>query len=283
MKETPRKIGGDNNKRGNRYEDFFVLFRLIQFAPRVISGGAMIRLKEQAGSPVDDLLLEEPEAFHYHQLKADKSITWGESAQKLEREFLAQKAECESVQQPFKLMLVVRDEGRKQSLAEKMPEALTSCTTVFQFPELARPSDLALRRDILGETLKEIRASRADSVTEDQHIVRAFHIAWVDHEPDTEGFCVLGGVIDKINEWRIGRLRHDWDNRPEEWGEAEKILASIPGLHWWADRGYFEWEYPPTDRGLCPEPCTSEGFHRFLHRLIERKPTSFVEFERLLP
>src|SRR4051812_38557202 len=84
MNESQRKIGGDSNKRGNRYEDFFAVFRAVQFGPRVM-GGLVVRLREQAGCPVDDLLLVEPQSFHYHQLKADKAITWGEADRKLER------------------------------------------------------------------------------------------------------------------------------------------------------------------------------------------------------
>lgn len=60
MSESQRKIGGDSNKRGNRYEDFFAVFRLVQYAPKVIDEGTAVRLKEQANCPGDDLLLVEP-------------------------------------------------------------------------------------------------------------------------------------------------------------------------------------------------------------------------------
>lgn len=283
MSESQRKIGGDSNKRGNRYEDFFAVFRLVQYAPKVIGEGTAVRLKEQANCPVDDLLLVEPEAYHYHQLKADKAITWGEAGRKLEREYLAQKAECEASERPFRLVVVVADEGRRKSLTENMHADLAGCTTVFLFPALARPSDLALRKDVVGETLGELCAGRAAGVAEHQHVVRAFHTAWVDHEPDAGGFCVLGDLIARIREWGIGRLRHDWLDRPTEWADAQRVLDSISGLRWWVDRGYFEWEYPPTDRGLSQEPCGSESFKRFIQRLVETKPSSFAEFERLLP
>jgi hypothetical protein len=222
MSENQRKIGGDNNKRGNRYEDFFAVFRLIQFAPKVLKDGLVVRLKEQAGCPVDDLLLVEPKASHYHQLKADKSITWGEADRKLEKEFRAQKTECQKAKCNFKLIVVVADERRRKSLTDNMPADLARCTSIFLFPTLARPSDLALRKDVVGDTLGELCARRSASVTEHQNIVRAFHTAWVEHEPDAEGFCALESVIARIREWGIGRLRHDWNDRPEAWGEADR-------------------------------------------------------------
>ena len=283
MSESQRKIGGDNNKRGNRFEDFFAVFSLVRCATKVIDEGSVVRVREQAGCPVDDLLLVEPEASHFHQLKADKAITWGEAGRKLEKEYLAQKAACEAATISFWLVVVVADEGRKKSLTDNMPADLAGCTTVFLFPVLARASDLALRKDVVGDTLGELCAGRAAGVAEHQHIVRAFHTAWVEHEPDADGFCVLGTLIAKIREWGIGRLRHSWVDRPAAWAEAERVLNSISGLRWWVDRGYFEWEYPPTDRGLSQEPCGSESFKRFIQRLVEMKPSSFAEFERLLP
>ncbi|MGL4551658.1 MAG: hypothetical protein ACRC33_10755 [Gemmataceae bacterium] len=283
MSVSHRKVGGDNNRRGNRYEDYFVVFRLVQYAPRVVRDGVAVRLREQAGCPVDDLLLVEPGASHYHQLKADRAITWGEAGRKLERECRGQMSACEAAGIAFRLVVVVADEARRQSLAVNMPADLAGCTTVFLFPRLARPSDLAVRADLVGESLGELCAGRAAGTAEHQHVVRAFHAAWVDHEPDAGGYCVLGALISKIREWGIGRLRHDWVDRPAAWADAEAVLRSIPGLRWWVDRGYFEWEYPPADGGLSPEPCGSESFGRFTDRLVETRPSSFAQFERLLP
>lgn len=283
MSQSQRKIGGDSNKRGNRFEDHFAVFRLVQYALKVIQQGIVVRLKEQANCPVDDLLLEEPEMSHYHQLKTDQAITWGEAGRKMEKEFLAQKAQCEALHRPFSLVVVVSHEGRKKSLTENMHASLAECTIVLLFPVLARPSDLALRRDFVEQTLAELCAGRAAGIAEHQHMVRAFYTAWVEHEPDADGFCVLSNLIAKIREWGIGRLRHDWGERPAEWAEAERVLNSINGLRWWVDRGYFEWEYPPTDSGLFQDPCGSESFERFIQRLVSEKPSSFADFERLLP
>src|SRR5688500_13325189 len=115
MVKDRRKIGGVSNKRGNRYEDYFAVFRLMQWAPKVIDKGSVVRLMEQAGCPVDDLLLLEPRSHHYHQLKADKSITWGEAKGKLREEFREQRRRCEAAKEKFKLILVVADEARKKS------------------------------------------------------------------------------------------------------------------------------------------------------------------------
>lgn len=282
MDARQRKVGGDNNKRGNRFEDFFAVSRLIEYAATVIDSRMLIRLREQAGCPVDDLLLLEPAVAHYHQLKADKAITWGEAGRKLELEFLAQKEQCQTAQIDFRLVVVVADPDRKKSLTEDMPADLADCTSVLLFPRMARPSDLALHVN-LASALLDLSAGRRTSVTEFQHIVRAFHAAWIDHTTDVEGYCVLGDLIASIRKWGIGRLRFTWVDRPLEWVTAESILNSIPGLSWWVDRGYFEWEHRPRESGLSLEPCNSESFRRFIDRLVQERPSSYTEFERLLP
>lgn len=164
MSTDPRKIGGDNNKRGNRYEDLFVIFRLLEYAPSVILDGCPVRLKEQAGCHVDDLLVVTPKLHRFHQLKADKAITWSAKGNKLTKEFLAQKAACQQIGRACELVVVVADPAS-----------------------------------------------------------------------------------------------------------------------WWVDRGYFDWEFPPADNGLFKEPCHSESFRRFVDRIITDRPSTFADFEKLLP
>lgn len=288
MADNPRQIGGLSNKRGNRYEDLFAVFNLISFTPRFIIDGQLMRLREQTGLPVDDLWIEEPGRDRFFQLKADKAITWGEANGKLANEFRRQKALCEarveqSSERQFALTVVVADEGRHASLCNGLPEDLRDCTDVFLFPAYARPSDMALPGGLLDEALGEICASRNAGVSDRQHLLLGYHAAWVDHQPDAEGFCTLTGVLTTVRALGAGKLRHHWTDRPTDWAKAEAVLNGIAGLCWHVDRGYFEWAYPPTDSGISPEECESLGFLRFIDRLIQDRPRSFQELERILP
>jgi len=239
MSTNQRKIGGDNNKRGNRYEDFFVVFRLIEYSPNVITNGQEVRLKEQAACPVDDLLVVTPTSHRFHQLKAHKTITWSARDHKLTRKFLAQKAACQQIGQACELIVVVAEPAREKSLNANMPAELADCMTVLLFPELRQPSQLVRRQDV-NDALGEVYAGRRVSVSDYQEIVRALHAAWIEHTPDSDGFCVLGEVIKTIRQWGVGRLRCDWSDKPEGWEEAAAILSETPGLTWWVDRGYFD-------------------------------------------
>lgn len=68
-----------------------------------------------------------------------------------------------------------------------------------------------------------------------------------------------------------------------QWDRFLAILAGIPGLECHYDRGYLEWFLPPRDSGLLEPPCDTDGFRRFVDRVLEVRPATFEAFEGLLP
>lgn len=278
-----RNIGGLNNKRGNRYEDYFAIYRILYYIEYVLFKSSEVRIKEQASCPVDDLVIETPQEDHYHQLKADKKITWGTDSMKLEIEFTKQKEICKRKGRLFKLWLVVADEVRVTSLTLNMPDEIKDVTEVFLFPRLERPSELAQQSQLVKHLLNKIRATRFSSTTEDQNIIFAIYYAWLDHVPDNDGYCLLSKVIENIRSMKTGRIYCRWEGNSILWEECKIILNDIFGLQYWTDRGYFEWEYPPTDKGILIEDCFSDSFQRFIQRIVDSRPRNFNEFEELLP
>lgn len=280
MSGDKRQTGGVSSKRGHRYEDYFAVFRLIEYGPQVLDAGAAVRLKEQADSPVDDLVLEGPERTLYHQLKTSPAVTWGADDRKLEREFREQHRRCTATGQPFSLVLVVAEDHRAELLRKQLPAGLEA--TVFSFPPLKAPSQLAGLRDLLGNAFDSLRASRFPSRTEDEALAGAFFLAFAEHEPDGEGYCVLAQVLETIRSRSLAAVRQQGRLAQARWAEAEAALARIEGLEWWTDRGYFEWRYRQADRGLVG-PISSDTFNRFVERVASTNLESFVAFEGLLP
>lgn len=283
MSANPRTTGGDNSSQGIHYEDVFAVYRMIEYAPGVLTAGKIVRLKAQADCPVDDLLLVDGESYLFHQVKSGLSDTWGADNRKLEREFLEQKRTCEFAGTEFRLIVVVAHEGRRRSLVERMPDALRACTNVLLFPAPRVAIEMARASYGLEPAFRVVRAGRRESPDEHERIVFAFQSVWMNRSNDADGYCRLHEAIAEIRARGLARLRHDWLDRPPEWGDAERILNAIPGLRWTVERGYFDWEFPPSDQGLSLEPCDGDGFHRFLRRLIEHRPSSFLELESHLP
>ena len=283
MSDAQRKIGGDNNKKGNRYEDAFAVFRLIQLAPRVARDRIAVTVQEQAGCPVDDFLFREGASRHYYQLKNDFQITWGEDGGKLKREYVAQKSACGEEGGEYTLTVVVSHDHRKASLDENMPDELKDAVAVLHFPAVQRPSELARHPD-LREPLMRVSASRAPGGELLRAIVEGFALAWIECEPDGDGVCDLGRMLQFLRDRPSYRV-----HRPlpavvhAEWGRLQEMLAAVPDLSWHVDGGHFEWFLPPREAGLFTAPCDSDGFRRFVDRVLAAQPRSFDDFEGLLP
>jgi hypothetical protein len=282
VSEAKRQIGGQNNRQGNRYEDGFAVFRSIELAPYVIHDRLSVRLSEQAGCPVDDLLIRQGSQSHYYQLKDDLQITWGRDEGKLRKEFVAQKTHCTDQKQDFTLSVVVSHDHRKQSLDEHMPDELRGTVTVYHFPAVRRPSELA-KRAALQEPLRRISASRSPGRELLQGLAQGFHLAWVEQEPDKDGAADLGRMVAFLRERPSFRVYRPLSEPIHpEWDRFLEILAGIPGLSYHYDRGYLEWSCG-RESGLVEQPCDSESFCRFVNRVLEKQPNTFETFEELLP
>jgi hypothetical protein len=252
-------------------------------APSVIYEGVAVRIREQAGCPVDDLLVQESERRHYHQLKDDQEITWGAEGGKLRKEFIDQRKECEARQEDFTLTVVVSHGHRKESLDRHTPKELQGVVAVRHFPAVQRPSDLA-RRDELRESLRRISASHSPGDELLRGIAEGFHLAWVERELDADRVADLGRMVAWLRERPAFRVHRPLPVQIHpEWERFLAILRGIPDLEWRFERGYFEWSLPPREAGFVEPPCDSEGFRRFVDRVLEVSPTTFEALEGLLP
>jgi hypothetical protein len=282
MPTDRQHTGGTSNKRGTRYEDYFVVACLIAHAPGVLDQGREVRVKEQANCPIDDLVVSAPDRTLYHQLKTSLTETWTKSGGKLRRQFLAQLKECVGRGEVFQLVLVVPDKKRARRLQAKTPPTLARCTAVVRFPLLQRPGQLADLTGILGPAIASLRATRFSSRTEDEAIAGAFFLAYAEHLPDSAGWCAVADVLRMIRARGLARLRQRIPLTHPDWAVAEATLGRIKGLEWWVDRGYFEWRYRPTDTGLVG-PLDGEPFRRFVDRIVKSRPETFEDFEGALP
>jgi|GEM_PF-1915890 len=284
MSTGPRQTGGQNNKVGNRYEDFFAAYKLLEGIPDYIDYARDIRLKEQTGSALDDLLLETVEVDYYHQLKSGQQTTWGRASGKLEKEFRDQKKECKAKAKKYQLVIVVPNEARRVSLADNIPHGLKSVTRVVIFPRVKNSGQMARQGGRTRDILTNISASTIYGQSEYQIIVETLLTRWVNHEEDADGFCCLGRLMAAIGTLNTNcRIRTDWPHQPSAWGIAQDVLNKIPGFTWTVDRGYFEWRYGVADKGLMPFPCKSESFIRFIERVVQQQPTTFDDLEAHFP
>ncbi len=278
MSTSQRQTAGNNNKKGNRYEDFFAICRMIESAPAVVAG-VTVTLSEQTGDPVDDLVVREGRQLHYAQLKNDQAITWGAKADKLRVEFAEQKRQSEERSEVFTLTVVVAYDHRKVSLDDNMPAELNGAVAVRWFPEPSKPTELARRREC-REPLCHLAASRNAGENELIALVDGFTLAWA--ERDFGQATDLGSVIAWLRKrpeaFRL--LRPVPDPVHPDWPAFLTIIHGIDGVECFWDRGFFEWAFG-IESGI-PFPCDSDEFRRFVSRVVNQQPTTFEDFETLL-
>ena len=284
MSEARQRTGGQSNRKGNRYEDAFAVFRSIQLAPDVIHLGRSVRLRDQAGCPVDDLLIREESRRHYYQLKDHQTITWDLGKNTLREAFLAQMEQCRSRQEDFTLTVVVSNDKRQQWLDDNMPDELKGTARVCHFPAVQRPSELAQREE-LQDPLRNIGAIRSPGRALLHGLVEGFELAWLERALDGDGDADLGQMVAYLREHHPHFLvrRPLPDPIHPAWDRFLEILSGIPDLEYHYDRGYLEWSSGRRYSSFIEQPCDSEGFGRFVDRVLKKRPTTLEELEEERP
>ena len=286
VSEARRQMGGQNNRKGSRYEDAFAVFRSIELAPGVIHHGRSVRFREQAGCPVDDLVIRHESRTHYYQLKDRKAIGWDWGKGKirtLRENFVAQMEQCKNRQESFKLSIVVPSADLKQDLEREMPIELKGTTDAYHFPAVARMSELA-ERQVLHDPLRNISAIRSAGSSLIHSLVEGFELAWFERERAGDGDADLGQMVAYLREHHSCFLvrRPLPEQIHPEWDGFLEILSGIPDLEYHYDRGYLELS-GPRYRSFIEQPCDSEGFRRFVDRVLTRRPTTLEELEEERP
>ena len=133
-------------------------------------------------------------------------------------------------------MLVVAQDRRADLLRGALPEDLRGTTTVLHFPLLEKPTHLAELRELLGGIFDSLPQTRFASRTADQAIAGAFFLAFAEHDPDGEGYCVLAQVLATIRSRSLADVR-------QRLSIAHPPLARGGRVPWPRSRG---WSSGPT-------------------------------------
>ena len=123
--------GGENNKKGSQYENFYAVYCIAKLMGECQSQLDAVHLTSQVEDAfVDDLLIERPTSEKiYHQLRDVQSLTWGYA--RLEYDFKRQMEISRENGESFCLRLVYSNGN--PSLAE-IPEEIALCTEAIPFP-----------------------------------------------------------------------------------------------------------------------------------------------------
>ena len=263
--------GGENNYKGNRYEDFYAVFQIItQIATKPKELMSISFQTQVKNAYVDDFLIENKEHRTYHQIKNNQNISWGsvEKEKSIAYDFVMQKEKSLAEDKSFDLKLI--HSSAKNNLKETVPLQLRSCTTVKYFEDKENLNGYVLSDNEFHENLKMIAA---DDRTDDNlmNIAMAFLGVWKSCNPMNK--ITLPDIIERVKNIKPINLVIEEDIFMSE--ECRKILTSIQGLSYYVKGKMVYWNFG-NFKGSC---LWSEDVEQ---QIIQKKPHTKLEILSIL-
>jgi len=275
--------GGSNGKKGTRYEDFFIAFEVANVIARHLEGGGndWPEIGAQSEGFVDDVVLLTAISSEFSQLKNVHSLSWTGGQHPIVTDFEYQKVWAEFVGLPgLATTLVVSSAEVAHQMSANIPSSIARHTTVKSFPYC----DGSMNR-LVVESVELQRVLR---------LICKFENARLDELEATFGVIVLS-CLDVSNTVSVKTLVNRTcqlypnmlrlivgNSLPQLDQRFTEILSKIAGLGYHVQRGFLNWSAFGTS-GVLGFDCTDVQFIRFQDEVVNRHPTTFEDFEELLP
>lgn len=275
--------GGSNGKKGSRYEDFFLAYKIAEITVEKLQG---VRadwpfVGSQTLGFVDDVVVSCRNATHYYQLKNAAAITWGAGKHPIATDFSYQyKLACYENQPSPNTHLVVSTQALAEQLRLEVPRDIQTHSSVVYFPYSDALNRLVLENDGLHSTLAGL--SKAVTPSKDQlvGVLGVLTMACLNFPH--------GAPVDQI-------LKSANDYMPHQLSvpgliDAEVVLSpsfvaildGIAGLTYDVRKGFFSWSGFGMS-GVLSFSCADPQFVTFQETVERVKPTTFDSFEELVP
>lgn len=273
--------GGASGKKGSRYEDYFLAYKVAEIVSRrTVADAPWPRLVGQSQGFVDDVVINDAAATEHYQLKNAATITWLGGTHPIATDFAHQYVLAAYLQLPSPTThLVVPSATLAATLAGDMPSAISVHSSVVQFPYSETLNRLVLENISLHTVLGNLARTRNPSKDELVGVLGVLVMAC--------GEFPAGGGVDEI----IGIANRYMPRQLKTVGvvapvllrtDFVKILARIGGLTYDVNQGFFAWSGFGT-YGTLNFDCADERFDAFQLLVEQKQPMTFDGFEELLP
>ncbi len=268
-------LGGEINERGNRYENYYTTYKLIESFNSYKKDYDKIYFSSQENSFVDDLVITIKSHRHIFQLKTSKKLNWG-LARKLKTlnfDFSIQSRIEKFKKSSYNLYLIVL----KDNLKNKLPKQLKNCADVIMFPY-----NDSLQKQIINDAkfkkeLVEMCAIDSPSVDKLESLAATILGAW--GASNKKNICIenLYKNVELINYAFIkSREKNQLDDK------VYKIINAIPSFKFVVHNNYFSWEYKSNDSGVIPHQLGSPEFISIENEIIRINPKDFITLEPII-
>jgi len=274
--------GGSNGKKGSRYEDAFIGYKVAEIVASRVGAPAnpWPSVAGQTEEFVDDALVRGQDRVQYFQLKNVQNITWTGGDHPLETDFSLQyRLACFQGCPNPTTTLVVPDRALQARLQATMPAAIAGYSNVQFFPYSETLNRLVLENPSLHGALGAMARSRIP------HIDELVSVLWVLTMASNafEREASVEEILDAAARYIPNQLRTSGITVPAVMRTAfVAILDRIAGLKYDASQGFFSWEAFGTSE-IFDFDCATPQFEDFQKLIEQENPTTFERFEELLP
>lgn len=283
-----KRTGGNNGKKGARYEDFFAAKHVLdEVLAQLAAPGALgwPTLEEQADALVDDLVMYRADRTDYYQLKNSAVVSWTGGDHPIEKDFADQVTLANYQVMPSPAThLVVPEPQLRQTLHGNMPQAIQHHSTVEHFPYFEGSVNLRVQGDLaLQSKLKILARTEEPELDQLADVFSALLYGLIRadwHGPVDQIYLVARR---QMRPGLLALLPDELRNFHYMEGFTD-VLANIPGLAYGCPKGFFDWRADESGTsGILSCDCLSDEFLKFQRRVIDASPRTFDDFEELLP
>jgi hypothetical protein len=272
-----KQRGGEANNRGNTYENYFAVFKIIStinIAPNHLHS---FFISSQVNGFVDDFHIHDQigKLHSYYQLKTSAVLSWGKTFGSLSFNFNMQRKLETFRRRQLQLNLVVTDKQLSLSLERQIPKKIKTYTYVHVFPYFSSITQQIAQDLYFRQELQQICAVTDTDKLE--ALAKCFLGAWV--------ACTQKGI-------RISTLINDVRGMGYSFiksaiplyinPQVHEIISTITGFKYTIKNGYFTWTYGKSDSGISYHMIDSQDFRNIEQDIITQSPRTFDDLETII-
>ena len=280
-----KHCGGSSGARGAHYEDVFLAIKVAEAAANFVDGisSEWPYITGQYRCFVDDVRISFSTKTEYFQLKNYATIpSWTSGEHPIADDFYKQYQISMELQEPNPTTsLVVPEETFLDKLKQNMPTHISGFSSVYHFPSFDSPDRFVWEVGWVEDILRKLSTDENAETDQLVGLLGAFLMACRTSQQGDNAGDIVGHVARMHpNQIRVIPDQQDWNLLLKS--DFQKILAQIPGLDYRIERGFFHWSGLGMSQTLDVS-CLSNEFKLFQEDVESRRPTTFEEFEEMLP
>jgi hypothetical protein len=269
--------GGENNSKGNCFENYFAVFSIIKKFNEV---GTEINptFSCQLLCFIDDFVIETDarNSIEHFQLKDVQDLGWTDGKHSIADDFSMQ-YELIDYGKNKQLRLVVSSLGLRDKLADGIPENIKDKVEVKHFETANSIPRLIQANGLFNEELKKMCALSNPSLDKLEALATIVLGAWDATDKQQVPLSTLINNCYNQNPHYIRGLEKTLGNQ-----RLNRILSSIQDFSFKVENGFVTWSYKNTDIGTVSFQIGSQGFMQWESDVINAEPATFENLETFL-